>query len=130
MSDSQNALQKALYAVLAGDAALTGLVGEEGIFDRRMTGKPMPYLVIADIVTNDFGPDAEEHVVGIEAWSDGDGRKEVQTIVAHVKRLLHDAALDLSGAVLVNLQHRSVRIRREPKTKAFVAEMSFRAVTE
>jgi hypothetical protein len=130
MSDAANALQKAIYETLAGDEALAALIGAAGIFDRRMTGKPMPYLVTAEIVTNDFGPDAEEHILTIEAWSDAEGRREVQTIAAKVKDLLHDAALTVTGAVLVNLQHRSTRIRREPKSKAFVAEMAFRAVTE
>jgi hypothetical protein len=31
---------------------------------------------------------------------------------------------------LVNLQHRSTQVRREPKTKAFVAAVVFRVVTE
>jgi hypothetical protein len=43
MSDAANALQKAIYETLADDAALTALVGTAGIFDRRLTGKPMPY---------------------------------------------------------------------------------------
>jgi hypothetical protein len=81
-------------------------------------------------LTNDFGPDAEEHLLTIEAWSDAEGRKEVQAIAARAKDLLHDAALSLAGATLVNLQHRSTRVRREPKSKAFVAEISLRSVTE
>lgn len=130
MSDAANALQQAIFAKLAADPALTGLIGAGAIFDHRLIGRPMPYLVIADLVTNDFGPDAEEHVLTIEAWSDADGRKQVQTIADRVKRLLHDAALTLTAAALVNLQHRSTRVRREPKSKALMAEMSFRAVTE
>jgi hypothetical protein len=130
MSNAVNALQKAIYDTLSGDATLTATIGANGMFDHRMTGKPMPYLVIADSDTRDFGPDAEEHLLTIEAWSDTDGRKQVQSLADRVKALLHDAALMPSGATLVNLQHRSTRVRREPKTKAFVAEMVFRAVTE
>jgi hypothetical protein len=130
MSDSANALQKAIYETLAEDAALTALIGAAGIFDRRLTGKPMPYLMIAEIATSDFGPDAEEHILTIEAWSDAEGRKEVQTIAARTKGLLHDTSLALVGATLVNLQYRTTRVRREAKSKAFVAEMGFRAVTE
>src|SRR3569833_634459 len=105
MSDSANALQKAVYETLAGDAELGALIGAAGIFDRRLTGKPMPYLVIAEIVTSDFGPDAEEHVLTIEVWSDAEGRREAQTIAARARDLLHDAPLILGGAILVNLQH-------------------------
>lgn len=130
MADVQNALQKAIHDALAADATLTGLIGEGGIFDHRATGRPMPYLVIAGIVTTDFGPDAEEHVLTLEAWSDAAGRKQAQAIAARARALLDDASLSISGAVLVNLQHRTTRVRREPKTRAFCAEMTFRAVTE
>jgi hypothetical protein len=130
MADAANALQKAIYTVLIGDAVLTGIIGPAGIFDRRMTGRPMPYLVIAEIATTDIGPGAEEHILTIEAWSDAEGRKQVQTIADRVKALLHDTAPALSAATLVNLQHRTTRVRREPRTKAFIAEIVFRAVTE
>lgn len=130
MADSANALQKAIHDALVDDSALAALLGVGGVFDRRMTGRPMPYLVIAEIETRDFGPDAEEHVLTIEAWSDAEGRREAQAIAAAARARLHDAALPLAGAALVNLQHRSTRIRREAKTKAFRAEMVFRAVTE
>lgn len=130
MADSANALQKGIYAALSGDTALTALIGADGVFDRRDTARPMPYLAIAEIDTRDFGPDTEEHFVTIEAWSDVGGRRQVQAIAARARDVLHDAPLSLTGAALVNLQHRTTRIRREPKTKAFVAEMTFRAVTE
>jgi hypothetical protein len=130
MSDAANALQQAMYATLAGDAALAALIGANGIFDHRATGRPMPYLVIADLMTTDVGPDMEEHILTIEAWSDAPGRRQVQAIARRVQSLLDDATLTLAGATLVSLQHRSTRIRREAKTKAFVAEMTLRAVTE
>lgn len=130
MTDATNELQKALYARLAADATLSGMLGESGIFDRRLAGKPMPYLVIAELSSSDAGPGLEEHLVIVEAWSDADNRRQIQTIAGRVRFLLHDAALALETLALVNLQHRTTGIRREPKTRAFVAEMTFRAVTE
>lgn len=130
MAGSANALQTAIYARLAGDSALTALIGTSSVFDRRVTGKPMPYVVLSEIVTNDAGPDAEEHLVTIEVWSDGDGRRQGQEIAARVKVLLQDAVLSLTGFTLVSLMHRSTRTRREAKTKAHVAQMVWRAVTE
>jgi hypothetical protein len=130
MAGSANALQAAIHARLSGDATLTAMIGEGSIFDRRMTGKPMPYVVLSEIVTTDFGPGVEEHAVKVEAWSDAEGRKQAQDIAARVKVLLDGAALTLAGFALVNNAHRSTRARREPKTKAQVAEMLFRAVTE
>lgn len=130
MAGSANALQAAIHARLAGDATLTGMIGAGSVFDRRMTGKPMPYLVLSEIATSDFAPGTEEHEVRIEAWSDAEGRKEAQEIAARVKVLLDGVTMTLTGFSLVNLTYRSTRARREPKTKAQVAEMIFRAVTE
>jgi len=130
MAGSVNALQAAIHARLAGDATLTAMIGAGSVFDRRMAGRPMPYLVLSEIVTSDFAPGMEEHVVKIEAWSDAEGRKQAQEIAARAKALLDGAALTLSGFVLINLAHQNSRARREPKTRAQVAEMTFRAVTE
>ena len=130
MAGSANALQAAIYQRLTSDATLTGLIGAGSVFDRRATGKPMPYVVLSEIATSDAGPDAEEHLVTIEAWSDADGHRQAQEIAARVKVLLQDAALSLGGFSLVSLMHRSTRTRREPKTKAHLAQMVWRAVTE
>lgn len=130
MAGSANALQAAIHARLSGDAALTAMIGSGSVFDRRVTGKPMPYLVLSEIASSDLAPGVEEHEVRIEAWSDAEGRRQVQDIAARVKELLDDAALALSGVVFVSLAHRSTRARREPKTRAEVAAMIFRAVTE
>ena len=130
MASSANALQAAIHARLTEDATLMAMIGADSVFDRRITGKPMPYLVLSEISTRDFAPGAEEHEVKIDAWSDAGGRQHSQDIAARVKALLDSAALTLSGFSLANLVHRSTRARREARTKAQVAEMVFRAVTE
>lgn len=130
MAGSANALQTAIHARLSGDAALTAIIGAGSVFDRRISGKPMPYLVLSEILTSEFAPGTEEHEVKIEAWSDAEGRKQSQDIAARVKILLDGASLSLTGFSLANLAYRSTRARREVKTRAQVAEMVFRAVTE
>lgn len=130
MPGSSNALQAAIHARLAGDGALSSMIGTGSVFDRRMTGKPMPYLVLSEIATSDFAPGLEEHTVTIEAWSDAAGRKQGQEIAARVKALLDGAMLAPAGCVLVNLLHRNTRARRQPGTKAQMVEIMFRAVTE
>lgn len=130
MVSAVNSLQKAIYEQLAGDAELASIVGSGGVFDHRVTGKAMPYLVISDITTNDFGPATQEHFLTIEAWSDKTGRMEVQSIAGRVIELFEDAVLAPEDTVLVNLQHRTTRVRREARTNALLAEMTFRAVTE
>jgi hypothetical protein len=130
MAGSANALQAAIYARLAGDATLTGLIGAGSVFDRRMVGKPMPYVVLAEIETSDFGAGTEEHRITIEAWSDAEGRKQAQDIAARLRVLLDGVALTLSGYLMGSLLHVTTVTRREPRTKAHVARGEFRAVTE
>ena len=130
MAGSANALQAAIHARLTDDATLAAMIGPDSVFDRRISGKPMPYLVLSEILTSDFAPGTEEHEVKIEAWSDTEGRKQSQDIAARVKVLLDGVSLSLSGFSLANLMHRNTRARREVKTRAQVAEMVFRAVTE
>lgn len=130
MAGSANALQAAIHARLAEDATLTAMIGADSVFDRRVSGKPMPYVVLSEVITSDFAPGAEEHEVRIEAWSDAGGRKQSQDIAAQVKVLLDGASLSVAGFSLINFVHRSTRARREVRTRAQVAEMVFRAVTE
>lgn len=130
MAGSANALQAAIHARLSGDATLTALIGTGSVFDRRVTGRAMPYLVLSEITTSDFAPGTEEHVMTIEAWSDARGRKQSQDIAARVKALLDGVGLALTGFSLVNMAHQRTKARRELRTRAEVAEMSFRAVTE
>ena len=130
MAGSANAVQAAIHARLSGDAALTAMIGAGSVFDRRVTGRAMPYLVLSEITTTEFAPGTEEHTVRIEVWSDAEGRKQCQDIAARVKALLDGASLSLTGLSLVNLTHQRTAARRELKTKAQVAEMVFRVVTE
>jgi hypothetical protein len=129
-----NALLRAIQTRLAADAALASLTGVGGIIDRLLARPVLPCLVIGDLESRDYSTStekAEEHFLTLEAWAEAGGRRRAQEIAARVVALLDDAALPLEGGiVLVNLQHRSTRSRREAKTRNFVAEMQFRAVTE
>jgi hypothetical protein len=128
-----NALLQAIHQALANDTALTAIVGADGIRDRLLPRAKLPCVVFGELETRDFSTASEageEHLLVLEIWSDGEGRRQAQEIVGLVHALLHDAALALEGAVLVNLLQVGTRTRREPKTKFYLAEMRFRAVTE
>ena len=128
-----SALQKAIFARLSGDVALTALVGAEGIADRRLTAPASPLVVIAGIDSVDHSTATEageEHVVVLEIWSGAAGHREAQGIAAAVRAALHDAALALAGHHLVLLLHRETRLKRDGTSKFHRAEMRFRAVTE
>ena len=128
-----SALQKAIFGRLSGDAAVTALVGAQGVTDRLLAAPAAPLVVIAGIDSMDRSTATEEgeaHVVTLEVWSDAAGHREVQAIAAAVRAALHDAALTLAGHHLVLLLHRDTRLRREGKSRFHRAEMRFRAVTE
>lgn len=128
-----NALLQAIHQALANDAALTAIVGTDGIRDRLLPRAKLPCVVFGEMETRDFSTASEageEHLLVLEIWSEAEERRQAQEIAGLVHGLLHDAALALAGAVLVNLLQVGIRTRREPKTKFYLAEMRFRAVTE
>lgn len=129
-----NSLLRAIHARLVADDVLTELIGADGIIDRLLPRQKLPCLVVNEIDTRDYSTGtekAEEHFLTLEAWADEGGRRMALEIANRVTLLLDDATLTLDGGfVLVNLQHRSTRSRREAKTRNFIAEIRFRAVTE
>lgn len=127
-----NPLLSAIFVRLAGDVALVALT-PGGVVDRLLPRGLLPSIVIGDLESRDYSTateKAEEHFLLLQIWGDANGRKRAEEIAERVKILLDDAALPLAGVSLVNLQFLSTRSRREPKTRNFLAEMRFRAVTE
>lgn len=127
-----NVLLQAIFARLSGDAALMELI-PGGIVDRLLPRAILPLIVIDELESRDYSTateKAEEHFLSLDIWGDVNGRRCAGEIAGRVKTLLDDAALPLVGISLVNLQLLSSRSRREPKTRNFLAEMRFRAVTE
>lgn len=127
------ALQKAIFERLAGDAALTALLGDGGVRDHLQTGSHRPGVSIVSLESRDASTASEageEHLVTLAVRTGEGGNRAAQEIAARVRALLDDAALDLAGFSLVSLFHRRTRTGRDAKAKGHVAEMVFRAVTE
>ncbi|WP_431321815.1 DUF3168 domain-containing protein [Rhizobium sp. YTU87027] len=126
-------LLTAIHARLTGDVELLGMIGEDGVRDRLVTGRKLPCVLIGDVVSNDYSTSTErgkEHLLSLEIWIDAGGRKQAQLVASRLHTLLHDTALDLGQHHLVSLLHLRTQSRREAKTKLHVAELRFRAVTE
>ncbi len=126
-------LLTAIHARLTEDAELLGMIGEDGIRDRLVTGRKLPSVLIGEVVSNDYSTSTErgeEHLFSLEIWIDAGGRKQAQLVASLLHSLLQDAALDLGPYHLVSLLHVRTQSRREAKTKLYVAELRFRAVTE
>jgi hypothetical protein len=128
-----NALLKAIHQLLSGDAGLTALIGPDGIRDRLLARPKLPAIIFGEMETRDLSTvteAGEEHFLVLEIWSEGEGRKLAQEIAAKVTALLDDTDLALDGAVLVSLLRIGTRSRREQKTRYYLSEIRFRAVTE
>ena len=133
MMTAANELLQAVCARLAGDAALTAEIGDDGIHDRLIARRPFPYLVIGGIETRDYSTSTEageEHFFTIAVWTEASGGRAALAIAGRLRALLDDADLALASRTLVNLAHLSTRTRREAKAKQHVAELRFRSVTE
>jgi hypothetical protein len=127
------ALQKAVFTKLAGDAALTALIGADGVHDHLQARSHRPCVFIAGIDSRDASTASEageEHLITLEVRTGEGGSRVAQEIAARVRTLLDDVPLVLAGFALVSLLHRRTRIGRDAKAKGHVAEMEFRAVTE
>lgn len=133
MSDPQSALSAAICSALGANGALMAIIGVNGVHDRLLTRASMPYLVLREITSTEWGSDNDgglEHQIALDAWSSTPGHREAEAIASLVRASLDNAALPLAGGVaLVSLLHVKTRTRRDPKTDAHVAEMLFRAVT-
>lgn len=133
MMTAANELLRAVCARLSGSPELIALIGADGIHDRLIARRPTPYLVIGEIETRDNSTsteESEEHLFAIAVWTEADGSRICNEIAGIARALLDDAQLGLDSHALVNLRHLSTRVRREPKSRHYMAELRFRAVTE
>ncbi|MGE3064761.1 MAG: DUF3168 domain-containing protein [Hyphomicrobiaceae bacterium] len=125
-------LQKAVFAALAADAALSGLVGDR-IYDDVPQSTAFPYLAFAQVQARDWSTGTEtgeEHVLLLHVWSRAAGRGEAHAVVAAIRDVLHDAALTLDGHRLVQLRHEQSDVRRDPAGETVQGIVRLRALTE
>jgi hypothetical protein len=127
------ALQKAIYAALAGDAALTAVIGASSIHDDVPRGAGRPYVTFGRWVSRDLGTtsgDGEEHLIQLHVWSEAKGHRQTHEILGRLRDAVHEAPLTLDSGVLVNLRVESVEARRETDGDTYQGIVRLRAVTE
>lgn len=100
-------LQRAVFTALDG-ATITG----EGsvavsVYDDVPEGRSYPYIVIGEETSRNISAkdnDGHEHTLTIHVWSQYRGRKEIKQIMEQIYTALHDSAITVSGASLVNIK--------------------------
>lgn len=127
------ALQTALRSTLIADAGLVAVLGGERVHDDVPQGSGFPYVTLGDIETTDWSTQTargHEHKVTINVWSQHHGRKEVQTIIGEIDRILDGADPVLVNHRLVNLRVVFWTAQRSPDGETYRGLMRLRAVTE
>lgn len=122
------ALQKAVYAALASDAALAVFCGGR-VFDAVPKNAAFPYVVIGEAEERDGGSIAT-HALSLHLWSRSHGAREIKLIASAVRACLDGAPLALDGHVLIALAFVSADYVRQSDGETWRGSLRFRAVTE
>lgn len=133
MTSAGWALQRAVFALLKGNAGLVAALGGERIYDDVPRDAAFPYVTFGQTQVRDWSTGSEtanEHLFSLHVWSREAGRREVHDILGHLVAALHDQALTLEGFRLVNLRHEFSETRREADGETFRGLARYRAVTE
>ena len=126
-------LQAAIFGVLAGDAALTALVGT-AIYDELPPGPVDGAYVslgaedVRDLSTGDCPLAA--HNIGISVVSQAEGFAEPKAIAGAVSDALVDATPVLSRGRIVSIRFVKARARRVRSGQLRRIDMTFRVIVE
>lgn len=126
-------LQKAVFSALAGDAALTELLGGSRIHDHTPANVAFPYITFGR--TSGFNWDTgtengAEHLFTLHIWSNAKGKAEALDLLEACRARLHDAPLTLERYTLVNLREEFSEARFDEDLAVYHGLLRFRAVTE
>ena len=99
-------LQKAIFAKL--DGSIVGLSAANiSVFDDVPENTSYPYVVIGEETAINNGSkdlDGLEYTLTVHVWSNYRGRREIKEIMQSVYENLHDTAITVTGASLVNVR--------------------------
>ena len=137
-------LQQAIFSKLNGASlvnydgdAITGVfddVPEQTVYPYLPEGMPrenFPYVVIGEETATENGTkdvDAHEHTLTIHVWSQYRGLQDIKKIMQQIYTQLHNTAISVSGANLVNIRHEFETTLLEQDGITRHGVMRFRAV--
>lgn len=99
--DSQWAVQQAIYAALAADAAVKALVGDPArLYDHVPDTPTFPYVEIGETFAGEFDTkswDGMDQDVVLHVWSRARGKKETKQIMGAIHDVLNKQTLTVTG---------------------------------
>jgi hypothetical protein len=123
-------LQKSIFTALNGN--VTGVSSANiPIYDDVPEGSVYPYVVIGEETTSNNGTktlDGVEHTITLHVWSQYRGRREIKEIMQSVYEKLHNTAITVSGASLVNIRQEFSNTLAEQDGITRHGVMRFRAI--
>ncbi len=123
-------LQKAIFTALNG--TVTGVSSANiPIYDDVPEGTVYPYVVIGEETSSNNGTktlDGVEHTLTLHVWSQYRGRREIKEIMQSVYEKLHNTAITVTGASLVNIRQEFSNTLAEQDGITRHGIMRFRAV--
>lgn len=133
MASSAWEMQKAIFASLIADTALTDLLGGPRVYDDVPRGAELPYITFGQSTVRDWSTGTDtghEHLFTLHVWTRVNGERIAHQIMSAVCDRLHDAALTLAGFKLVNLRHEFSDSFRDGDGETIHGVVRYRAVTE
>lgn len=113
MSAAAIELQKAIFAALLGDAALTALLAGAKVFDQAPPNAHFPYVTFGQTAVYDWSTATEsgtEQLFTLHVWSTAHGKKEALEIMAAIRaRLDPPPALETCHLVALRLDYLEAR---------------------
>ena len=123
-------LQKAIFTTLNNN--VTGVSSAKiPIYDDVPEGSVYPYVVIGEETATNNGTktlDGVEHTLTLHAWSQYRGRREIKEIMQSVYEKLHNTAITVTGASLVNIRQEFSNTLEEQDGITRHGVMRFRAI--
>ena len=123
-------LQKSIFTALNGN--VTGVSSANiPIYDDVPEGSVYPYVVIGEETASNNGTktlDGVEHTITLHVWSQYRGRREIKEIMQSVYEKLHNTAITVTGASLVNIRQEFSNTLAEQDGITRHGVMRFRAV--
>lgn len=141
MSAAGAELKKAIVARLRADAPLLALLGGARVWTnvprsadtvKRSDGTLQPYVQLRENAkpwdtTTDYG---KEHTLELNCWTEHQGTKEADAILAALETSLRDCTLVMSGHRLVNIRWEMGAVFRDGEGQTYCGYQRWRAVTE
>ncbi|PSJ50128.1 DUF3168 domain-containing protein [Mesorhizobium ephedrae] len=133
MTSAAAELQKSVFATLAGDGALSALLGGGKVYDHAPAHVAFPYITFGRTSAFDWSTGTEigtEHLFTLHIWSKSQGKKEALAIMERAQALLDDAPLAMTGYHLVSIRLEFSEVRFDEDISVHHGLLRFRVLME